>query len=162
MGKSAQPYFGSLACKFRPVARRRGYVSRATVNSTRQDSIAAPIRCAKCNRENPREQRLCQNCGAQLFVVCRRCGAVNERANQNCVSCHRHLHASRWHRRGRGLFRHVSPLEALLCVLGLVLLGVLLLVMTTKPDAPKAPAPAPVPVSGDDSRTPDVNFGRGK
>jgi hypothetical protein len=129
------------------------------VNSTKQDPVAAAVvRCAKCGRENPGGQKLCQHCGAKLYVVCRRCRAVNERINQNCTSCGSHLHGSSWRRRGHGLFKRVSPLVAFLCVIALVLLVVLVWTLTSGAVAVKPPSEAPVQVDEGGSPAPDVSF----
>ncbi len=79
--------------------------------------------CAKCRRLNAAAAKVCQYCGAHLFVTCPDCGHRNERALARCGSCGRRLHRSWWRRFRKRLFlksQNVTPLQLALLVLGVL------------------------------------------
>ncbi len=45
------------------------------------------MHCLKCHANNPRDNRYCQTCGAQLVISCQHCGHQNQPHARFCGSC---------------------------------------------------------------------------
>jgi hypothetical protein len=88
------------------------------------------VLCAKCDHLNPPGSKVCEECGARLFVACHYCGHKNRRVDAACAQCGHHLHRSvwrRWQRKILGQNVKLLVIEAILFVI-LVVIGFKLII----------------------------------
>lgn len=67
-------------------------------------SAETGVVCAKCAQLNPNGRKICESCGAHLFVTCQHCGHRNQRIAPQCSHCGTRLHRSFWRRWRKKLF----------------------------------------------------------
>ena len=60
---------------------------RGPMMEPQADPPDAPMRCARCQAENPPGARFCSACGAPLGDVCRQCGAALAESQRFCTDC---------------------------------------------------------------------------
>lgn len=71
------------------------------------------IVCPKCSFSNPRELDHCQSCGAHLYLQCRDCGQINERAQTRCRACGHALRRTFWRQWSRKLTSRQTRIQLL-------------------------------------------------